>query len=106
MRTFLYLLLPIISLLINIKYNSIYISAILIGIFWQQVSFIGHDLGHKAVTHIDKLEKQIGLVVGNILIGISIGWWNSTHNTHHVYTNSANDDPDIQHIPALCCSRK
>ena len=67
--------------------------------FFQQVAFFGHDLGHTAVTHIRGVDLAIGLLFGNILSGVSLGWWKATHNTHHVLTNSVECDPDIQHLP-------
>lgn len=79
----------------------------LLGAFWQQVAFVGHDVGHNSVRGIrSKSNYHLGIVVGNILTGVSIGWWKSTHNVHHVVCNSATHDPDIQHLPLLCVSEK
>ena len=71
----------------------------LLGIFWQQMAFIGHDLGHNAVTHNRIYDSYLGLFVGNFCTGISIGWWKRSHNVHHIATNSCTYDPDIQHLP-------
>lgn len=83
--------------------GSIWISSCLGGIFmgsfFQQVAFVGHDLGHSSVTHSRKIDTFLGLFVGNMLTGISMGWWKATHNAHHVATNFITDDPDIQHFP-------
>ena len=27
------------------------LGACLIGLFWQQVAFVGHDIGHNSITH-------------------------------------------------------
>eukprot|EP00793_Prasinoderma_coloniale_P006659 PRCOL_00001489-RA len=79
----------------------------LLGAFWQQVAFVGHDVGHNSVRGIrSKSNYHLGILVGNILTGVSIGWWKSTHNVHHVVCNSATHDPDIQHLPLLCVSEK
>merc|ERR1719217_971547 len=79
----------------------------LLGAFWQQVAFVGHDVGHNSVRGIrSKSNYHLGILVGNILTGVSIGWWKSTHNVHHVLCNSATHDPDIQHLPLLCVSEK
>jgi len=77
------------------------ISGALLGIFWQQMAFIGHDLGHNAVTHNRLYDSYLGLFVGNFCTGISIGWWKRSHNVHHIATNSCTYDPDIQHLPVF-----
>jgi fatty acid desaturase len=63
------------------------ISRILLGMFWQQVAFIGHDLGHNAVSHNLTPDSSWGLFAGNFCTGISIGWWRRSHNIHHIATN-------------------
>ena len=79
------------------------LGAALIGFFWQQLSFVGHDIGHNAITHQRGLDYAIG--VANVaLVGISIGWWKKSHNTHHVVCNSVEHDPDIQHLPVMAVS--
>jgi fatty acid desaturase len=37
----------------------------------------------------------VGLVHGNLLIGLSFGWWTGKHNRHHAYPNQAGKDPGI-----------
>ena len=81
-------------------------SALLLAAFWQQIAFIGHDAGHHSITHDFKLDSYIGLLVGNMLTGIGIGWWTKSHNTHHVVTNSVELDPDIQHLPVFAVTDK
>lgn len=77
------------------------LSGALLGLFWQQMAFIGHDLGHNAVTHNRTYDSYLGLFVGNFCTGISIGWWKRSHNVHHIATNSCTYDPDIQHLPVF-----
>ncbi len=72
---------------------------ILMAAFFQQIAFMGHDLGHMAVSHDRDFDSYMGLFLGNVFSGVSLGWWKATHNTHHVVTNSIHDDPDIQHLP-------
>ncbi|KXS10027.1 fatty acid/sphingolipid desaturase [Gonapodya prolifera JEL478] len=73
---------------------------------WQQMAFVGHDIGHNAVFHNAKLDYAVGTAFGNPLLGISIGWWKSNHNIHHVVTNSPEHDPDIQHLPFFAVSSR
>jgi delta8-fatty-acid desaturase len=85
---------------------SVIIGGILMAAFFQQVAFFGHDLGHTSVTHSRQADLNIGLVFGNLLSGVSLGWWKATHNTHHVITNSVSDDPDIQHLPFFAVNKE
>jgi len=39
-------------------------------------------------------------------MGLSVGWWKSDHNTHHVVCNAVEHDPNIQHMPMLCVTDK
>lgn len=73
---------------------------------WQQMAFVGHDLGHNSVTHDRKTDYLYGLMAGPLLTGISIGWWKNSHNTHHVATNHLEHDPDVQHLPFMAISKR
>ena len=64
-----------------------YLGALVLAGFWQQLAFVGHDLGHNSVTHDRQTDFLYGLAIGPLLTGISIGWWKNSHNTHHVATN-------------------
>ena len=82
------------------------VAAVAMGFFFQQLAFVGHDAGHHQITHDQKTDETIGLFVGNLLSGISIGWWKRSHNAHHVVTNSVTCDPDIQHLPVFAITDK
>ncbi|KAJ3343743.1 hypothetical protein HDU93_006655 [Gonapodya sp. JEL0774] len=73
--------------------------AVATAFMWQQVAFVGHDIGHNSVFRKQKWDYFIGTSVGNALLGFSIGWWKSSHNVHHIVTNSPEHDSDIQHLP-------
>jgi delta8-fatty-acid desaturase len=77
------------------------IASFMLGMFWQQTAFIGHDLGHNGISHSVFWDSAFGLLVGNLCMGISSAWWKYTHNVHHVRTNDLHFDPDIQHMPAI-----
>ena len=49
--------------------------AVVLGCFWNQCNFIGHDTGHNGITKNRKVDSAIGLFAGNMMTGISIGWW-------------------------------
>lgn len=80
--------------------------AVVMGLFWQQLAFIGHDVGHNAISHVRTRDLFYGIVFGDALMGISLGWWKHSHNTHHVVCNSVEHDPDIQHMPFMAVSEK
>jgi fatty acid desaturase len=75
-------------------------SALFMGIFWQQLAFLGHDLAHNAVTHSRHYDTVLATTLA-VLKGVSCQWWKKTHNVHHVVTNSLEFDPDIQHLPVI-----
>jgi len=78
--------------------------AVAMGVFWQQLAGLGHDLGHSGVTHNFHTDHQIGSAL-TALMGLSMCWWKSDHNTHHVVCNSVEHDPNIQHMPLLAVSQ-
>ena len=96
---------------ISLAYNSTswmttVAAGFFLGLFWQQMAFIGHDIGHHSVTHDTKVDDIIACIIGNFLTGISVAWWRDSHNFHHIVTNSVNYDPDIQHLPVFAVSKK
>lgn len=70
------------------------------------MAFVGHDCGHNAITHNWTIDNNVGLLVGNFLTGIGMGWWKRSHNVHHICCNSIEHDPDIQHMPMFAVSEK
>jgi len=77
----------------------------LMGVFWQQLAGLGHDLGHSGVTHDFHTDHMVGSAL-SCLMGLSVGWWKSDHNTHHVVCNAVEHDPNIQHMPLLAITPK
>lgn len=83
-----------------------YVGGFLVGFFWQQTNFLGHDAGHGSVILNKSMNNWFGLLVGNISSGLSIAWWKHTHYTHHVVTNVYTHDPDIQHLPVFAVDNR
>ena len=79
------------------------LSALTIGIFWQQLAFLGHDAGHNQLTGSTRTDYVYAWLV-TAFFGVSGSWWKRSHNVHHVHTNSIECDPDIQHLPMLAVS--
>lgn len=88
------------------KFSVHVLSGALLGVFWQQMAFIGHDLGHNSVAPDHVTNSYLGLIIGNFCTGIGIGWWKRGHNVHHIVTNSIEHDPDIQHLPIFAITPK
>eukprot|EP00898_Chlorokybus_atmophyticus_P000881 jgi/Chlat1/1794/Chrsp135S02136 len=82
------------------------VSSFCLALFWQQCAFIGHDSGHNGIFQDNKADSILGVIAGDLLTGISIGWWKRTHNNHHVVCNSVDHDPDIQHVPFIAITTK
>lgn len=76
----------------------------LLGFFWIQCGWLGHDSGHYRVLKNRRLIRVVQVVVGNCLSGLSIAWWKREHNAHHIACNSLDFDPDIQSIPLFAVS--
>ncbi|KAH7073750.1 fatty acid desaturase-domain-containing protein [Paraphoma chrysanthemicola] len=74
-------------------------SSIFLGLFWQQIMFTAHDAGHRGISGNFVIDTLIGAFIADFCCGLSIGWWKSSHNVHHLVTNMPEHDPDLQNIP-------
>jgi fatty acid desaturase len=70
------------------------VAAVLAFVF-TQIGFIGHDAGHRQIFRSKRANYLLGLVHGNLAIGLSYGWWVDKHNRHHAHPNTEDKDPDI-----------
>ena len=69
--------------------------ALFLGLASTQVVFVGHDAGHHQIFSTRRANGLVGLAVGNLLTGLSFGWWVPKHAAHHSNPNTADRDPDI-----------
>ena len=74
--------------------------AAVLAIVFGQIGFLGHDAGHRQVFTSKRANYVVGILHGNLAIGLSYGWWVDKHNRHHAHPNQEDKDPDI-HIGAL-----
>lgn len=98
-----------ISLYFTLNFDSLAahcIGALFMGCYWQQLAFVGHDLGHNGISHVQSTDNKTGIALGNLFGGISIAWWKRSHNVHHIVCNSIEHDPDIQHFPFMAVDSK
>ncbi|WP_067435512.1 fatty acid desaturase family protein [Nocardioides jensenii] len=70
--------------------------AVPLGLVSTQIGFLGHDVGHLQVTRNARHSRVIGLVVANLMAGLSYGWWVRKHNAHHAHPNDLEVDPDVR----------
>jgi fatty acid desaturase len=69
--------------------------AAFLAVMFTQTAFIGHDAGHRQISGSRRTDDLVGRVHGNLLIGLSYGWWIAKHNRHHAHPNQVGRDPDI-----------
>ncbi|GAA4201575.1 fatty acid desaturase family protein [Actinocatenispora rupis] len=70
--------------------------AAFLGLAFTQVAFVGHDAGHRQIFRTRRAAYVAGLLLGNLGIGLSYGWWVDKHNRHHAHPNDLDTDPDIK----------
>ncbi|MEU6749839.1 acyl-CoA desaturase [Spirillospora sp. NPDC046719] len=73
--------------------------AVLLGIplavLSARTAFLGHDAGHRQIARSARANRLLGLVLGNLLLGMGQGWWSDKHNRHHANPNHVGKDPDV-----------
>jgi fatty acid desaturase len=69
--------------------------AVVLAFATTQVAFLGHDFAHRQVFRKRGPSEIAGLFVGNLLIGMSLGWWTTKHTRHHANPNHEDQDPDV-----------
>ena len=60
-----------------------------------QIAFFSHDAAHRQITHRSRAVAALCLFHGNLLNGLSYGWWRAKHNAHHANPNDLDTDPDV-----------
>ncbi len=77
------------------------VDAVFLAIVSAQIGFLGHDAGHRQIFASVWKNELIGMLCGNLLVGMSNTWWVGKHNEHHSHPNEVDMDPDLN-IPFLC----
>ena len=63
--------------------------------------FTAHDAGHRGITHHFVTDTLVGIFIADFCCGLSIGWWKSSHNVHHLVTNHPVSSDSLQyHVTA------
>ena len=66
-----------------------------LAIVFTQLGFLGHEAGHRQISRSRRASDALGILLGNLGIGLSYGWWVSKHNRHHAHPNIEGADPDL-----------
>jgi fatty acid desaturase len=70
-------------------------TAAFLGLVSVQIALVAHDLAHRQVFRTRRPSEIAGMVVGNLCIGMSYGWWMDKHTRHHANPNHEELDPDV-----------
>ena len=69
--------------------------AVLFGVLFTQAAFISHDAAHQQVFNHGRKNEWLARIVGNLVVGLSYGWWTRKHGKHHANPNVIGKDGDI-----------
>jgi fatty acid desaturase len=70
-------------------------TAVLFAAVFTQLGFLGHDAGHRQVFGSRRANHIVGVLLGDLAIGLSYSWWIDKHSRHHAHPNDEDKDPDI-----------
>lgn len=66
-----------------------------LAVLTTRTAFLGHDAGHRQIARTARGNRVLGLLLGNLLLGMGHGWWSDKHNRHHANPNHVGKDPDV-----------
>ena len=71
------------------------LAAPVLAVVCTQIAFFAHDAAHRQITHARRSVAVLCLINGNLINGLSYGWWEAKHNAHHAHPNDLESDPDV-----------
>jgi len=74
--------------------------AVVFAVLFTQIAFLGHDAAHRQIFRSGKWNDWISVIIGDLFIGMSYGWWQHKHTRHHANPNKEGSDPDIE-LPVI-----
>jgi fatty acid desaturase len=72
------------------------VTAVLFAVLFTQTAFLGHDAAHRQMFASGKWNDWVSLILANLFVGLSYGWWQHKHTRHHANPNKEDSDPDIE----------
>ncbi|MGW3989950.1 fatty acid desaturase family protein [Streptomyces sp. NPDC004830] len=69
--------------------------AVALAAVFGQLGLAAHDLAHRQVFSRRRPSEAGGLLVADLLLGMSYGWWMNKHTRHHAHPNHEGKDPDV-----------
>ena len=69
--------------------------AVYFSIVFTQTAFLAHDAAHRQMFTSGRTGEWFSLVVGDLFVGLSYGWWMNKHSRHHANPNKVGKDNDI-----------
>jgi fatty acid desaturase len=64
-------------------------------VVFTQCAFLGHDAAHRQIFVSGRGNDWASLLLANLAVGLSHGWWQRKHTRHHANPNKVDADPDI-----------
>ena len=71
------------------------VTAVVFAFVFTQIAFLGHDAAHRQIFRSGRWNDWTSLVIGNLFVGMSYGWWQHKHTRHHANPNREGVDPDL-----------
>lgn len=75
-------------------------TAVAFAFLFTQTAFLGHDAAHRQIFRSGRWNDWTSLVLGDLFVGMSYGWWQHKHTRHHANPNRIGSDPDID-LPVI-----
>ncbi|GAA3210420.1 acyl-CoA desaturase [Microbacterium terregens] len=75
-------------------------TAVAFAVLFTQIAMLGHDAAHRQMFVSGKWNDWVSLILGDLFVGMSYGWWRHKHTRHHANPNKIGVDPDID-LPVI-----
>ena len=69
--------------------------AVYFTVLFTQTAFLAHDSAHKQIFSSGRRGEWVSHLIGNLVVGLSYGWWLHKHTRHHANPNTIGRDDDI-----------
>jgi fatty acid desaturase len=79
--------------------------AVVVAVVFTQTAFLGHDAAHRQIFRSGRWNDWVSLILGDLFIGMSYGWWQHKHTRHHANPNREGSDPDIE-LPVIAVTQQ